>query len=204
LIDVSSDNYARQTDSVINLDEGPVWDLHVRVREMMLPMTAPADCIDMPASPMPTQQELDSQTKRWPGLFVWLWRFVVGGVRVEAESMGTDGGAEYARSVVEVILGREHRSLVESLSTGECSQIIAAYMGAQEKWLVATQRFAFAAAGKRLDRDQPAAAGSGSGSPAEGMKRVVPGGAIPMALNPQRHPMLVGNEAMNEENGDDQ
>ncbi|MGV6813831.1 MAG: hypothetical protein ACWA5W_02340, partial [Phycisphaerales bacterium] len=111
-----------------------------------------------------------------PGLFVWLWRFVVGGVRVDARSMASDGGAEYARGVVEVILGHEHHGLIETLSTGECSQIIAAYMGAQEKWLVATQRFAFAEASKRFgneQRDDADARVAGSKAPAHGMRRVV-------------------------------
>lgn len=178
-------------DSIINLDAAPKWDFYVQVRGMQIPMAAPADCADVPHAPLPTQRELDANAERWPGLFVWAWQFIVGGPRVDRGDLPVDGGAAHTRAVCLTILGEVHAELVESLSTAECSQIIAAYMGAQEKWLIATQQFAFAIADRKFDLSGGNKAASPASETPEGMRRIVPGGPVPAALNPKHHPKLV-------------
>ncbi|PCI10421.1 hypothetical protein COB72_03470 [bacterium] len=176
---------------IINLEEAPVWDFFVTIRGMTIPMTSPLDCPDMPDAPIPSQGEIDQMTKRWPGLFVWLWRGIVGGPRVRRGDLPDDGGAEYVRDVCQVILGDEHCVLVGEMSTGECAQVIQSYKSCQNQWIQATHSWAGRTAGKKFDRSSSTPSATSAGQP---MTRVAPGGRVPMSLNPQRHPSLVQDE----------
>lgn len=172
----------------INLEDAPVWDYTLGIRGMALPMTSPMDAKDMPPSPVPSQQEIDAMTKRWPGLFVWLWRAIVGGPRIDRGDLPQDGGAQHTRDMCLVILGDEHHELVDSLSTGECVQLARAYMGAQAEYFHRVEQFASSivseATRKKGDADQTPRPDS------NGMTKLMPGGNHPIQLNARRHPNI--------------
>lgn len=167
--------------NTIKLDDAPVWDFYIEIRGANLPLVSPHDATDIPESPLPAQAKIDSMNERWPGIFVWAWRMITGSPRLSEADLPKDGGAEYTRTVCKVILGQEHSELVDSLGSGECSQLVAMYMGLQEKWLIAANQYAMDIASKSLKAEKQAP---------EGMAKLVPGGPLPAILKPERNPMV--------------
>jgi len=170
--------------SCIDLSRMPKWDFSVRVRGMEIPMISPLDAPDMNAVALPTQEELDAKTQRWPGIFVWLKRAIFGSPRIDIRDLPTDGGASHIREVCRVILGEEFEDLVNELKTGECAIIFSAYMGAQTEFLFACEQYAAQLASEHLRSANAQSADSG---PANSQQvQIVPGQPYPFEakLNP--------------------
>jgi hypothetical protein len=77
-------------------------------------------------------------------------RALLGSPRVRPEDLPSDGGAAHTRKVCTIIVGEHFADLIADLSHGECSIIYATYMGAQEEWMTACQRFARELASEHL------------------------------------------------------
>tara|TARA_E500000318_G_scaffold17776_2_gene18183 strand:+ start:46022 stop:46588 length:567 start_codon:yes stop_codon:yes gene_type:complete len=174
-----------QTLNSIDLSRMPKWDFCVRLRGMEIPMISPLDAPEMNEAPMPTQAQLDAQTRRWPGVFVWLKRAVLGSPRIGLDELPQDGGAAHTRKVCTIILGEPFADLIAELSHGECAMIYTAYMGAQEEWVHACARHAKQMASEHLRTgDEPDETPSPS---AASQTTLVPGQPYPYEakLNPK-------------------
>lgn len=168
----------------IDLAAMPKWDFSVRVRGMELPMISPQDAPEINEAPVPTQAQLDARTKRWPGLFVWLWRAIFGGPRIDVKDLPTDGGAAHTRNICTIILGDAYADLVSELKHAECVQIFSTYMAAQEEWIHACSLHARERFSEHLRRQSPQPAQDAP--KAGGMVELKPGEPYPFEarLNP--------------------
>lgn len=182
--------------STIDLSRAPIWDFFVELRGMRIPMTSPLEAMDMGTSPIPSQAQIDAQRGRWPGVFVWGWRMIFGSPQLRADMLPDDGGAAHTRATCVVILGEPHRELIDSMSTGECAQLVAAYMGAQEQWMDATRRYVAQIASERYEPTNTASTrvgngmGNGSGAGSNGMTKLIPGQPLPATLQPYLNPLV--------------
>lgn len=177
----------------LKIDSNPVWDFTIEMRGVELALRSPLEIgEDVPEAPIPTQAQLDARFKRWPGLWVWIFRALFGAPRLRREDLPDDGGAAHTRMVVLKMVGEHHREFIEKLTTGECAQIYATYMGLQDGWTDAIGRHATAYAEQRYAHiapptPAPVARSSPIGEP------LVPGGPLPDMLNPQMNPLVRDN-----------
>lgn len=173
----------------IDLRNLPIWDFRVRVRDIEIPFISPLEVSEMSASPMPTQAQIDAKLDRWPGLFVWLWRVIAGNPRVNASDLPTDGGASHTRKTCVAMLGDSYAELVDEISTGECAQIINAYLSCQEEWMIACSRVVRATASERMRVLAPETDPAPESPSSPSMVKLVPGQKFPFdaKLNPMLH-----------------
>ena len=171
----------------VKLDQLPEWDFSIEIKGRVIQMISPLVAPDMNESPLPSQAQIDEQLKRWPGVFVWLWRALAGNPRIKRESLPTDGGAEFIRKQCEVILCNIHDDLVRELSTGECLQIVATYQACQQEWIAAASRNVSAQAYEHMRKNSTQEESAGTPS---GFEPMVPG---KVQFSNSYHPMLRGD-----------
>lgn len=176
--------------TTLDITEAPEWAFSIRMRGIEIPMRSPLEIgEDMPSSAIPTQAEIDRQLKRWPGLFVWIFRALFGGARFDRNDLPSDAGAAHTRRVVTAILGEHHRELIAELKTGECAQIIASYQGCQTRWMGCIHQWASELADQELGKLFPQRSAPTPRSSAVS-EQLVPGGAVPAMLDPSRNPLV--------------
>lgn len=166
----------------------PAWDFKVRVDGMDLPMISPLNAPALNPTPIPSQQKIDAELKRWPGLIVWFWRTLFGAPRLKREDLPTDGGFAHARMLCKIILCSAHDDLVDRMQGGQCAQVIEGYMACQEAWLQAASKMVRAQASEHLRMAQPS-----QQQVPDGFEPMIPGN---VKFRDQHHPLVSGDRGV--------